>query len=146
MKALINRLLASVMLLLVVVCLTASSTPGYDDNGLDIDECQIPGSCPFEYTCINTPGGYYCISPDGEVIEGGSSSEKGYTIVTNDCSYKGTVDADGCVTVLGIRKFVGLGAGAIYRKTYTNVATNCKLNGNFLCTPYSCAQFWKSLK
>lgn len=69
MKSLINRLLASVILLLVVVCLTASSTPGYDDNGLDIDECQIPGSCPFEYTCINTPGGYYCISPMEKLLK-----------------------------------------------------------------------------
>ena len=35
-----------------------------------------------------------------------------------DCSFSASIDADGYVTIFGIRKFVGLNAKGVYKKTF----------------------------
>lgn len=134
-------LLGASMLAIGIIA-SASTEPGYDENGNDINECTF-APCPSGYTCLNIPGSYLCQSPDGEIIEGGTGGSEGYKIHRDDCIFEGTVDAQGYVTIFGIRKFVGLRAGAEYKEKYCNVLTDCQLNGDFLCTPYSCAEFWK---
>lgn len=124
---------------------SSSGTPGYDESGNDIDECQ-EAPCPYEYTCINIQGSFFCISPEGEVIEGGSSSKEGYDIKTHDCEFEGSIDPNGYITLFGIRKFVGVSGGATYYKRYKDVRVDCRLNGNFLCQSYTCAQFWTNMK
>ena len=41
----------------------------------DVDECQIPGTCPTTSTCVNLPGTFNCTCPSGYV----------YKRVTNEC-------------------------------------------------------------
>ena len=50
-------------ILLITVCLffTSSITPGYDENGNDINEC-LNDPCPDGFVCINTPGSYQCLA------------------------------------------------------------------------------------
>ena len=59
-----------------------------------------------------------------------------------DCSFSAAIDADGYVTILGIRKFVGLNAKGVYKKTFYGIRRDCELNGTFLCKPHTCAKFW----
>ena len=49
-----------------------------------------------------------------------------------DCSFSASIDADGYVTIFGIRKFVGLNAKGVYKKTFYGVRRDCELNGTFL--------------
>lgn len=35
-----------------------------------------------------------------------------------DCSFSASIDADGYVTIFGIRKFVGLNAKGVYKKHF----------------------------
>ena len=65
MKTLFKTFSAGIVLSLSILLLTASTTPGYDENGKDINECLEIGTCPEGYTCINTPGSYLC---EGENI------------------------------------------------------------------------------
>ena len=129
-------------MLAVGIIASAFTEPGYDENGNDINECVFE-PCPYGYTCLNIPGSYLCQSPDGEIVEGGTGGSSGYKIHKGHCSFRGTVDAYGYVTMFGIKKFVGLKAGSVYEEEYRNVSVDCELNGNFLCTPYYCADFWK---
>ena len=93
--------------------------------------------CPEGYTCMNLPGSFLWEAPDGEIIEGdGDSSSKGYKVH----------DGDGYVTIFGIRKFVGLNAKGVYKKTFYGVRRDCELNGTFLCKPHTCAKFWLDMK
>ena len=87
------------------------------------------------------------IPSDGEIIEGdGDSSSKGYKVHDGDCSFSASIDADGYVTIFGIRKFVGLNAKGVYKKTFYGVRRDCELNGTFLCKPHTCAKFWLDMK
>lgn len=103
--------------------------------------------CPEGYTCMNLPGSFLWEAPDGEIIEGdGDSSSKGYKVHDGDCSFSASIDADGYVTIFGIRKFVGLNAKGVYKKTFYGVRRDCELNGTFLCKPHTCAKFWLDMK
>lgn len=76
----------------------------------------------------------------------GDSSSKGYKVHDGDCSFSASIDADGYVTIFGIRKFVGLNAKGVYKKTFYGVRRDCELNGTFLCKPHTCAKFWLDMK
>ena len=41
-----------------------------DDNGddVDINECNDASVCSFK--CVNTPGSYYCLCPEGYKVKG----------------------------------------------------------------------------
>ena len=58
MKTLFKTFPTRIILFLSILLLTASTTPGYDENGKDINECMEIGACPDGYTCINTPGSF----------------------------------------------------------------------------------------
>lgn len=45
--------------------LTTNNTPGYDENGQDIDECALYAPCPEGYICRNLPGSYICEAEPG---------------------------------------------------------------------------------
>ena len=124
----------------------ASCQKSYDEFGNDINEC-LEDPCPEGYTCMNLPGSFLWEAPDGEIIEGdGDSSSKGYKVHDGDCSFSASIDADGYVTIFGIRKFVGLNAKGVYKKTFYGVRRDCELNGTFLCKPHTCAKFWLDMK
>nr|WP_306448244.1 calcium-binding EGF-like domain-containing protein [Odoribacter splanchnicus] len=60
MKHLIRQMSGLTVLVTIVFCLTSSSIPGYDENGNDIDECQLYAPCPDGYLCLNIQGSYLC--------------------------------------------------------------------------------------
>lgn len=65
---------------------------------------------------------------------------------TGNCSYTTTVDAEGNVNIFGTIKAVKLEAGASYTETWTNVRTDCSQGGSFLCTPYTCGEFFLEME
>ena len=96
---------------------------------------------------MNLPGSFLWEAPDGEIIEGdGDSSIKGYKEHDGHRSFSASIDAVGYVTIFGIRKFVGLNAKGVYKKTFYGVRRDCELNGTFLCKPHTCAKFWLDMK
>jgi phosphatidylserine/phosphatidylglycerophosphate/cardiolipin synthase-like enzyme len=47
---------------------------GYAGDGVtceDLDECASPEACPEGARCVNRDGGFSCLCPDGETLEGG---------------------------------------------------------------------------
>ena len=141
-----KMILWTIALLAISIMTTSSVNPGYDEFGNDINEC-LEDPCPEGYTCMNLPGSFLWEAPDGEIIEGdGDSSSKGYKVHDGDCSFSASLDADGYVTIFGIRKFVGLNAKGVYKKTFYGVRRDCELNGTFLCKPHTCANFWLDMK
>jgi hypothetical protein len=72
-----------------------------------------------------------------------NSNNRGVGKEKNTCSFSGKVDANGYVTFLGIRKFVGGTAGADYHVSYTDAQIDCLINGNYSsCSDVTCADFW----
>ncbi|XP_032316825.1 LOW QUALITY PROTEIN: uromodulin [Camelus ferus] len=52
------------------VATTCSCQEGFTGDGLvcmDLDECDLPGAhnCSADSSCVNTPGSYACVCPDG---------------------------------------------------------------------------------
>lgn len=43
---------SSILTLTLISLFFTSSTPGYDENGNDIDECAVYQPCPEGYTCL----------------------------------------------------------------------------------------------
>ena len=95
-------ILWTIALLAISIMTTSSVNPGYDEFGNDINEC-LEDPCPEGYTCYL--GKFFCEkAPDGEIIEGdGDSSSKDYKVHDGDCSFSASIDADGYVTIFGIR-------------------------------------------
>lgn len=60
---------SSILTLTLISLFFTSSTPGYDENGNDIDECAVYQPCPEGYTCLNTPGAYLCQPLEGYELE-----------------------------------------------------------------------------
>ena len=143
MKTFSKQLKVMITLVTSVVCLMALKAPGYDENGQDINEC-LEAPCPEGYTCLNLPGSYLCEAPDGEII--GGSTTGGYDVEHYACSFSGTVDAAGYVSVFGIKKFVGLKAGSDLYVSYKNAGMDCKINGHYLCRLTTCLDFWKAIR
>ena len=136
MKTNLRKMILWTIALLAISIMTTSS----------VNEC-LEDPCPEGYTCMNLPGSFLWEAPDGEIIEGdGDSSSKGYKVHDGDCSFSASIDADGYVTIFGIRKFVGLNAKGVYKKTFYGVRRDCELNGTFLCKPHTCAKFWLDMK
>jgi hypothetical protein len=52
-------------------CECADGFVGDGVNCDDLDECAEADPCPAEARCVNRPGGFTCICPAGEVLEGG---------------------------------------------------------------------------
>ena len=141
MKTFSRQLKVMIALAASIVCLMALKAPGYDENGQDINEC-IQEPCPPEYICVNLPGSYICMNHYGEV---GGEGIIGYEINLTECSFEGTVDEQGYVTLFGTKKFVGLPAGSVFHATYNAATLKCILNGRFQCSPVTCGDFWKTL-
>lgn len=74
MKTNLKKMALLIVSLFTISLITSSSiTPGYDENGQDIDECSLYiNICPEGYVCRNLPGSYICIG-DGIELKGESS-------------------------------------------------------------------------
>lgn len=61
------------LILIMLVCVVSIAyakvwAPGYDENGIDINECaESPGPCPKGMQCVNTIGNFFCIMENGEI-------------------------------------------------------------------------------
>ena len=124
-------------LMICGICLLSSGSTGYED----IDECTSD-PCPDGYECLNLPNGYMCIDPQtGDGFKYVAHYEK----TTHDCKVQTTIGADGYVTILGKRFYVGGEVGSDYTHTFFDVDVRCSMVGNELCSPVTCADFWNNL-
>ena len=120
MKTLFKSFPTRIILFLSILLLTASTTPGYDENGKDINECMEIGACPDGYTCINTPGSFYC---EGEGIETEMTTDK----IINEDFYKVKAKCTG----LRISKVACTQCPRTYSTTVVGKA--CAISGFCVC-------------
>lgn len=93
MKHLLKLFVINATLVMYALCFISSTTPGYDENNNDINECVTPGACPEGYECINLPGSYLCKGEGLLEIEGEIQSPGQYYEVKAQCIADGLCSA-----------------------------------------------------